>query len=116
MFDYKFHAGSWAWLFHRISGLALIFYLCLHVWVVHFLAESPETFNKLMEFLSSPLFKLAEVALLAAILYHGINGLRVILVEWLWGNLNHKLMFYAIFGVCAVLTFLGFLYLVVFPH
>lgn len=113
MFDYKFHAGTVAWLFHRISGLVLIFYLCLHVWVVHYISESPETFNQLMEFLASPLFKLAEVGLLAAVLYHALNGIRVILVEYLWANLNQKVLFYVTFSVSAILTFVGFLFLVV---
>lgn len=113
MFDYKFHMGMLAWIFHRLSGLALIFYLCLHVWVVHYVAESPETFDNLMAILSSPLFKLGEVALLAAVLYHGINGIRVIMVEWLPCNLIQKPLFYLSFVVSGALTFLGFLYLVV---
>jgi succinate dehydrogenase / fumarate reductase, cytochrome b subunit len=107
LFNYKFHIGTIAWLFHRISGLALIFYLSLHVWVVHYLAESPQTFDTLMNFLASPLFKFAEVGLLAAIIYHSLNGVRVILSEYKWGNANQKALFYFAFGITLLVTAIG---------
>jgi succinate dehydrogenase / fumarate reductase cytochrome b subunit len=107
LFDYKFHFGTIAWLFHRISGLALIFYLSLHVWVVHHLAVSPAKFDEMMAILGSPLFKFAEVALLAAVVYHAINGIRVILVEYPWGNANQKVLFYASFGITLLVTGVG---------
>jgi succinate dehydrogenase / fumarate reductase cytochrome b subunit len=107
LFDYKLHVGTIAWLFHRISGLVLIFYLSLHVWVVHYIAESPEQFNKLMEFLALPIFKLAEVGLMAAILYHAFNGLRIILAEYVWGNANQKVLFWVSFITSTILTLIG---------
>lgn len=107
MFNYKLSEGMIGWLFHRISGLALIFYLCMHIWVVHFISVSPETFNKLMEILAQPLFKLGEVALLAAVLYHSLNGIRLILVEYVWGNANQKALFWATFLSSMVLTLVG---------
>lgn len=113
MFDYKFHVGTIAWLFHRISGLALIFYLSLHVWVVHYLAENPATFDNLMKFLASPIFKLAEVGLLAAILYHAFNGLRLMCVEFVWGNTNQKQLFWLSFITSTVATLIGAWYLLV---
>ena len=66
---YKF-LGSWAWILHRLSGLALIFYLSLHIWVINTLTLGPEKFDQLMKFLNSPLFKLLEVGLWGIILFH----------------------------------------------
>ena len=111
MFDYKFHLGTLAWLFHRISGLALIFYMTLHVWVVHHLSVSPESFNQMMELLAHPVFKVAEVGLLAAVLFHSLNGIRVILVEYPWGNKYQKELFGLCFGIAAAVTAIGGFYL-----
>ena len=45
-----------------LAGLALIFYLSLHIWVIHSLTYGERTFDSVMKFLSSPLFKLLEVS------------------------------------------------------
>ena len=111
MFDYKVHLGTAAWLFHRISGLALIFYMTLHVWVVHHLAISPEKFNEMMLLLAHPVFKFAEVGLLAAVMFHSLNGIRVILVEYTWGNKYQKELFGLCFGISAAITVIGGTYL-----
>jgi len=113
LFDYKLHVGTIAWLFHRISGLVLIFYLSLHIWVVHYIAESPEKFDALMAFLAQPIFKLAEVGLMAAILYHSINGFRIVLVDYVWGNANQKVLFWISFGISTVLTLIGAYFLLI---
>ena len=83
---YKF-IGSWAWILHRLSGLALIFYLTLHIWVINTLTMGPEKFNSVTQFLSSPLFKLLEVGLWGVILYHAFNGIRVVIVDFFKGSL-----------------------------
>ena len=79
---------------------------------MHYIAVSPETFNTLMTIMSSPIFKLAEVALLAGVLYHALNGIRLILVEFLWANKLQKELFYVTFAVSGLLTMVGFYYLV----
>ncbi|OGP61536.1 MAG: succinate dehydrogenase, cytochrome b556 subunit [Deltaproteobacteria bacterium RBG_13_61_14] len=78
---YRWQVGSAAYAFHRISGLALIAYLPLHIWVMHYLRHGPKDFNAAMEFLAQPIFKLSEWALFAAIIYHGLNGLRIVAVD-----------------------------------
>lgn len=81
---YRWHTGTWAWILHRLSGVALISYLWLHIWVIHYLAKGPEEFNALMRFLTSPIFKLLELGLFGVILYHALNGIRIILIDLGW--------------------------------
>jgi succinate dehydrogenase / fumarate reductase cytochrome b subunit len=103
---YKF-IGSWAWILHRLAGLALIFYLCLHIWVIHSLTLGERTFNQVMIFLSSPLFKLLEVGLWGVILYHAFNGARIVIVDFFKGSLAHKKWFVLLVAVAFVLWALG---------
>jgi succinate dehydrogenase / fumarate reductase, cytochrome b subunit len=81
VFGYVWQTGAVAWIFHRISGLALTFYLPLHIWVVHHLSEGPEAFDAMMGQVQTPLFRILEIALLAAVLYHSINGFRILLFD-----------------------------------
>jgi len=78
---YRIHLGTFAWILHRLSGLALIFYLLLHVWVIHHLIKGSKSFDEIMESFSSPLFKFLEIGLVGVILYHLFNGLRVTLID-----------------------------------
>ena len=78
---YRIHLGTLAWILHRLSGLALIFYLLLHIWVIHHLMVGEESFDGVMEFLGTPLFKFLELGLIGVIMYHLFNGLRVTLID-----------------------------------
>jgi succinate dehydrogenase / fumarate reductase cytochrome b subunit len=103
---YKF-IGSWAWILHRLSGLALIFYLTLHIWVINTLTMGPEKFDSVTQFLNSPLFKLLEVGLWGVILYHAFNGVRVVIVDFFKGSLVHKKLFVVLIAIAFVLWALG---------
>lgn len=78
---YRIHLGTLAWILHRLSGLALIFYMLLHIWVIHHLMVGEESFDGVMEFLGTPLFKFLEIGLIGVIMYHLFNGLRVTLID-----------------------------------
>lgn len=105
--NYYMFTGSWAWILHRLSGLALIFYLTLHIWVVNSLTAGPKAFNRVMNFLASPLFKYLEVGLWAVILFHAFNGVRVVIVDFSRGSLFHKKMFYLFIAIAFLLWLAG---------
>ena len=78
---YRIHAGTFAWILHRLSGLGLIFYLLLHIWVISHLSGGQKSFDGIMHAFGSPLFKFMEIGLVGVILYHLFNGLRVTLID-----------------------------------
>lgn len=96
---YRIHLGTWAWILHRLSGLALILYLLLHVWVIHHLIRGERSFDSIMESFNTPLFKFLEIGLIGVILYHLFNGLRVTLIDMGVMIERQKLLF----GVAVVL-------------
>jgi succinate dehydrogenase / fumarate reductase cytochrome b subunit len=71
-----------------------------------YLARGPQAFNKLMHFLTSPLFRVGEVGLLALILFHLLNGLRIICFDWIDAFRYQKAFFYGL----MILTFILFLF------
>lgn len=105
--DYYKFVGSWAWILHRLSGLALIFYLSAHIWVINNLAKGPEAFNSIMGVLNSPFFKFVEVGLWGVILFHAFNGVRIVFVDFFKGSLFHKKLFFILIFIAFILWALG---------
>lgn len=81
---YTWHTGTWAWVLNRLAGLGLVFYLVLHIFVIHFVRQGPESFDALMNFMTSPVFKFLEWGLFGIILYHSLNGIRVVMIDLGW--------------------------------
>ncbi len=104
---YRWHVGSFAWLLHRVTGLLLSFYLIIHIWVVRTVSQGPEGFNKMMAAVQTPIFILFELGLLGAVLYHSLNGIRLLLIDMGWGVRHQKGLFFLLFGIGAVILVIG---------
>jgi succinate dehydrogenase / fumarate reductase, cytochrome b subunit len=92
--------GMWAWLLFRISGLVLVFYLGAHIIVIstgHF-----DQLDRLMKAFDNPVAVLADLALVVAVLYHALNGVRIILMDLGIGIQRHKIMFWSAMAVVVV--------------
>ena len=87
---YRGREGQIAWMLHRITGLGVFFFLALHIADIFLMAFGPEVFNSLLFFYHKFLFKLGIVfGLYPAALYHGLNGLRVVIIDF-WPDLGKK--------------------------
>jgi len=104
---YHYFLGTWAWILHRLAGLALIFYLCLHIWIINTLTKGEAAFDGLMTFLGSPLFKFLEVGLWGVILFHAFNGIRIVAVDFFKGSYYHKKLFFVLVVVATLLWISG---------
>lgn len=99
--------GFISFFLRRLTGVALVIYLFLHIWVIGAINSGDEAFNDRMDFLGSPLFHILEIGLLAAVIYHGFDGLRLIIVHYFNVTEYRKSLFYAAFGVSVLLTIAG---------
>ncbi len=108
--DYKKESGSQAWIYHRISGIALIGYLFLHIYSVSPLAQGRAAFDHKMATFSSPLYMIFEWLLFAVVLFHSFNGVRIVLVDWADGSKYHKQL-YAYSVVIGIIIFLAMGYI-----
>ena len=105
--SYYNFVGSWAWILHRLSGLALIFYLALHIWVIHTLTRGAEAFNRTIVFLNSWPFKLLEIGLWGVILFHAFNGARIVIVDFFKGSSAQKKWFALLIALAFLLWSAG---------
>jgi len=101
--NYRWHTGYVAWLLNRITGIAVLAYLIAHIWVVHHLGRGPRAFGEVMRVLSQPIFTLFEIALIGAVLYHTLNGIRVVLVDFGGSVRTQKRTFWVMMAIGVVL-------------
>ncbi len=104
---YQWHVGFLAWVLHRITGLLLSLYLVIHIWVVRTISHGPEGFNHVMATVQAPLFLLFEVGLLGTVLYHTLNGVRLLLIDTGWGVRHQKGLFFVLTGLAMVILLIG---------
>jgi len=79
---YRGKSGQWAFLFHRISGFLIFFFLLLHIVDVSLINVSHELYDEVHELYGNILLRLFECGLLFGLLYHSLNGLRIVLVDF----------------------------------
>ncbi|MDY6054487.1 succinate dehydrogenase, cytochrome b556 subunit [Micrococcus sp.] len=105
---YRGHGGMWSWVGHRVTGVVIFFYLLVHVLDTAMVRVSPEVYDAVIDSYKTWYFALGETALVAAILFHALNGVRIILVDfWKGGTRHHLTLLWVVLAVWAVL-FLGF--------
>ena len=97
-------AGSWAFLFNRLSALGLTVYLGLHLVVLNKLAQGAKAYDDFVAFSQSPLIKSAEVVLMAAVAFHGLNGLRLILHAFGVAIRYQKILFVSVMLITVLIT------------
>ena len=79
---YRGDPGMWSWVLHRITGATIFFFLFVHVLDTALVRVSPQAYNEVVESYKTPIVGLMELGLVAAVLYHALNGVLVILVDF----------------------------------
>ncbi|MCL6449882.1 MAG: succinate dehydrogenase, cytochrome b556 subunit [Acetobacteraceae bacterium] len=93
--------GMYAFLLHRITGLALVFYVLLHIPVISSAMLGAASFDGVMALLHTKFWVVLDVGLLAAVIFHGLNGLRLLLFDLGLLVKQQKLVFWIIFALSA---------------
>ncbi len=106
--------GFISFFLRRFTGVVLVLYLFTHMWVIGSVNSGPEAFNARLSLVQSTFFKFAEIGLLAAVVYHAFDGVRLLIVNWFDVTDSRKSLFYAAFAISAILTIAGGLPLLLF--
>jgi succinate dehydrogenase / fumarate reductase cytochrome b subunit len=87
LFGYRVSWSQLAWFGHRASGLGVLLFLFLHIVETSTVLFGPEVYDFTQTFYKNLPAKLGEVLLFAALVYHALNGLRVIAMDF-WPGLT----------------------------
>ncbi len=104
--SYRGSEGMIAWAFHRISGVAIWAFVVLHVIDIYLVGGDPKAYDTILQIYASPPGRVMETLLGAALLYHALNGLRIIIMDfWPAFTRYHKLLWrinWVIFAVVGL--------------
>jgi len=100
--------GMWAWVGHRLTGILLVVYVFVHLSFLTQASLSHEKFNSLMAVMAQPQFVFLDFLLVCAVIYHALNGFRVVLFDLGIGIRRQKMVFWITMAVAAVLVVVGF--------
>ncbi|GAB4409382.1 MAG: hypothetical protein Fur0044_02920 [Anaerolineae bacterium] len=101
---FKRTLGTWAFVFNRWSGVFLAIYLYVHLGILTSLAFSPDAYNQFLVIARSPLGLAFDVGLIVLLLYHGLNGLRLIYATLAGRIEQHEVQFWLVVTVTLVVT------------
>ena len=97
---YRGREGMWIWVAHRVTGVLIFFFLFAHVLDTALVRVSPDSYNRIMDTYKTPLVNLMEVGLVGAVLFHALNGLRVMAIDfWEKGTRYQKQMTYVVLAI-----------------
>ena len=109
---YRGREGMWSWVAHRVTGVLIFFFLFSHVLDTALVRVSPDAYNRIMDTYKTPIVNLFEVGLVGAVLYHALNGLRVMAIDfWDKGTRYQKHMTFAVVGVTLLVMVPGTYYM-----
>jgi succinate dehydrogenase / fumarate reductase, cytochrome b subunit len=96
---YRGDPGMWSWVLHRITGATIFFFLFVHVLDTALVRVSPQAYNEVIQTYKTPIIGLMEMGLVVAVVYHALNGIRVILIDfWQHGAKYQRLMLLIVVG------------------
>lgn len=105
---YRGDPGMWSWVAHRITGVATFFFLFVHVLDTALVRVSPQAYDAVIETYKNPIVNLLELGLVGAVLYHALNGIRIMTVDfWIKGPRYQRLMLWVILVVWVLVMVPG---------
>lgn len=87
LFGYRVSWAQLAWFGHRASGLGVLLYLFMHIVETSMVLFGPDVYDAAVGIFKNLPARLGEVVLMAAVVYHALNGLRVIAMDF-WPSLT----------------------------
>ena len=79
---YRGGLGMVMWALHRLAGLGILLFLALHIVDIFLLGFGKDVFNSLLGIYSAPWAHVMDVFLVFGVLFHAINGLRIIVQDF----------------------------------
>lgn len=96
--------GGLAFVLMRLTGIGLVVYLFIHLYVLRLLAQGPEAWDAFVATAKSPLFLALDGILILGLLYHALNGIRVTLLGLGIGIPHQARLFWGVMALTLLIT------------
>ena len=82
--------GMGSWILHRATGVGILIFLLIHIVDTVLIGWGPDVYNTVMAIYKIPLFRVGEVLLAGTVLFHALNGLRIIVFDFWEGLMEYQ--------------------------
>ncbi len=103
---YKGQSGMWAWLLHRVTGIGILLFLLIHIVDVSLLGFGPPAYNDGVRLFDFWVARILSLALIAAVLFHAFNGIRIMLIDFLRRGVYYQRIMFVIALLLAIVCFI----------
>jgi succinate dehydrogenase / fumarate reductase cytochrome b subunit len=79
---YRVSWAQLAWFGHRLSGIGVLVYLFMHIVETSMVLLGAEVYDATLGLFRNPVMRAGEIVLMAALVYHSLNGLKIILIDF----------------------------------
>ncbi len=101
---YKGGQGQWAWAAHRVTGILVFLFLLAHIMDTALVGFGPDLYNRVVSVYHNPIIRLMEIGLAGAVLFHGLNGVRIMIIDFFPKAADkHRELFGIVLGLFVVL-------------
>ncbi len=74
--------GQYAYILHRASGIGILFFLIIHIIDIMLIGLGRDVYDHTVDFYGNPFIIPMEIMLVGAVIYHLLNGLRIVSVNF----------------------------------
>jgi succinate dehydrogenase / fumarate reductase cytochrome b subunit len=100
---YRVSWAQLAWAGHRLSGIGVLAFLFAHIVETSTVALGPGAYNFTQGFYRNLPARLGEILLMAAVVYHSLNGLRVIVMDfWPRTTVHYRSLTYGVVAATVI--------------
>jgi len=94
---YRGGEGQWAYYLHRFTGALIVLYLLLHATEMTAPVFGSDFAAAVAGWFRTASYKLLQLLAVGAIIYHGLNGIRIMLMDFTsWGTRIQKYVWYVV--------------------
>ena len=112
---YKGQSGMWSWLLHRVTGLAILLFLFIHIVDISLIGFGPAAYNAGVLLFDTIVVRILSLALIGAVLFHAFNGVRIMIIDFWHKGVRYQALMFVIVLIVTVVGFLPLGYFVIEP-
>jgi succinate dehydrogenase / fumarate reductase cytochrome b subunit len=112
---YRGREGQWTWVLHRLTGLGVLLFLIVHVVDTGIIIYSPSLYDEALALYKNPVFRIAELLIFFSVLFHAMNGLRIIIQDFWPAVMQRRRQLAWAAGVITILVMLPVTWIMVAP-
>ena len=88
---------------HRVTGDGIILFLFAHIVDTAVVGWGPDAYNRVVAVYHHPIVQIMELGLVGAVIYHALNGIRIMVIDfWPRASVHQVRLFWSTIVVFAV--------------